>query len=208
MKPRMEFVLASVLQTVGAAGALLVATRTWQTVVTPRSRPFAEDVLDLSGRTVDPAPTAVALVALAGVVAVLATRGALRRIVGAVVLLAGAVLLWRSVAAAPAVSAARARQEVRSEHPRVSLADTVVPHVGTHPVWSALSACCGLLVVVAGLAVLVRGGRWAAMSARYEPPVGPQTAPTEAERARGEAALWTALERGEDPTAAEQHPPS
>ena len=208
MRARLEFAAALVLDALAAAGALLIATRTWQTVLTPRSRPFADDVLDVTGRTIDTAPTAVALVALAGFVAVLATRGLARRVVGAVVLVAGAVLVWRALAALPPVPAAQARAFVRDEHPRVSLSNAVAPHVSTHPVWAVLSAACGVLIVVAGLAVVTHGARWAAMSARYEAPR--RSEPDEAvAKARGEAALWAALERGEDPTARpEQQRPS
>jgi uncharacterized membrane protein (TIGR02234 family) len=75
----LEYGAALVLDLVGSAGALLIAARSWQHVVTPRPAPLGRDVLALSGRTVDSAPTALALVALAGVVAVIATRGSLRR---------------------------------------------------------------------------------------------------------------------------------
>src|SRR4051812_39543684 len=98
MKRYALFAAALLLDLVGAAGALLVATRHWQTITTPRPAPLHDDVLGLSGRTVDAAPTALALVALAGVVAVLATRGVVRRVVGGVLTLAGLALLWRAIA--------------------------------------------------------------------------------------------------------------
>ena len=85
---------------VGAAALLLLATRAWQTVTTVRERPFADDVLQVAGRTVDGAVTALALVALAGVVAVIATNGLARRVVGALVAVAGLVAVWRVIAAA------------------------------------------------------------------------------------------------------------
>jgi hypothetical protein len=51
-----------------------------------------------------------------------------------------------------------------------------------------------MLLTAAGLLVVVRGRSWAAMSTRYDAP---------AERSRhGEASLWEALDRGEDPTKA------
>ena len=45
MRSRAEYAATLVAQLVGAAGALLIATRSWQTVQTPRPRPFRADVL-------------------------------------------------------------------------------------------------------------------------------------------------------------------
>ncbi|HZC69423.1 MAG TPA: Trp biosynthesis-associated membrane protein [Jatrophihabitans sp.] len=188
------FVLALLLDLIGAGGALLVATRDWQTVTTPRPAPLHDDMLQLSGRTVDAAPTALALVALAGVVAVLATRGVARRVVGGVLALAGAALVWRAVASAGAVSASRARTLVTEHHPTVDVS-RAVPHVETHATWAALTLVCGALVAAAGALVAWRGHRWQVMSARYESASAQPVDP-----AQPAATLWTALDRGCDPT--------
>lgn len=201
MRARVEFTAALALDALGAGAALLISTRYWQTVVTPRARPFSDDVLPLSGRTIDAAPTAFALVALAGVVAVLATRGVVRRALGGLIGLAGAGLVWRSVTALSAVSTSRARDLVRLKHQRVSMSNSVVPHVATHLAWGACSVACGVLVVVGGLLIALRGGRWAVLSARYEPPPAEHdTEDARAARQKADAALWGALDRGEDPT--------
>jgi uncharacterized membrane protein (TIGR02234 family) len=202
MTRRAEFALAVLLDLLGAGGALLVARRSWQTVRTPRARPLADDFLDVSGHVLDAATTALGLVALAGVVAVLATRGAARRGVGVVLAVAGALLVWRSVSGLDAVGPARARALVRARHAAVGSDASVVPHVTVHAQWPALSIGCALLIVVAGLLVAVRGGRWAAMSARYDSPSArrPTSEDVEAARARADASMWTALERGDDPT--------
>jgi uncharacterized membrane protein (TIGR02234 family) len=202
MTKRVEFALAVLLDLLGAGAVLLIARRTWQTVRTPRPRPLADDVLDVSGHVLDAATTALGLVALAGVVAVLATRGAARRGVGALVAVAGAMLAWRSIIGLDAVSAVRARALVRAHHAAVGTDASVAPHVTVHAQWPALSIGCGLLIVVAGLLVAVRGGGWAGMSARYDAPSTRQPASedVEAERARADASMWTALDRGDDPT--------
>lgn len=219
MRSRTPLALALVAQVAGAGAVLLLATRTWQTVVTPRPLPFSADTLRVAGRTLDPAPTAFALVALAGAVAVLATKGLWRRLVGVLVALSGAGVIWRSAAAVPAVRTARARALVMTEHPHVERSLAQVPHVTTHPGWGIASILAGVLVLLAGALIAVRGGRWAAMSARYESPVagapdGPPAAGDDAgdddddrARARADAALWSALERGEDPTARDPHDP-
>ncbi|MGI8761579.1 MAG: Trp biosynthesis-associated membrane protein [Jatrophihabitantaceae bacterium] len=204
MRSRGEFASALLLDLLGAAGALLISARTWQSVLTPRPRPFADDVLRLSGRTIDPASTALALVALAGIVAVLATRGRPRQLVGAVLALSGAGLVWRGLGGLSAIGTQRARSLVESEHSGGVIDSSVLPRLTVHPAWPVLSAACGVLVLVAGVLVAVRGARWAAMSARYDSPGGPRapSADPEAERARADASLWAALERGDDPTSA------
>ncbi len=195
MRRYAELSVALALEVLGAGGALLVATRTWQTVITPRPAPLHDDVLLLSGRDVDTASTALALVALAGVVAVLATRGLVRRLVGVVVLLSGVGLVWRCVEAASAVSTRRARVLVTDHHPTVD-ASAMIPRVTVHTGWVALGAACGVLVVVAGALIAWRGHRWPAMSARYE------RRPAQPERSAQARAssLWNELDRGEDPT--------
>ena len=194
MKRYGPFALALLLDLLGGGGALLVSTRHWQTVTTPRPAPLHDDVLRLSGRTVDAAPTALALVALAGVVAVLATRGVARRVVGAVLAAAGVGLIWRAVASASAVSVRHARTLVSERHPTVDVA-RAVPHVETHAAWPVLTLVCGVLVAAAGVLVAWRGHRWQVMSARYEAAPRPAADP-----AKPAATLWTALDRGEDPT--------
>jgi uncharacterized membrane protein (TIGR02234 family) len=183
------------LDLVGAAGALLISLRTWQTVETARPAPLHLDVLYLNGRTVDAAPTALSLVALAGIVAVLATRGVARRVVGVVLALAGAALVWRALASTAAVGTTRARALVTERHRTVD-ASAAVPHVSTQAVWPALTAVCGVLVLAAGLLIAWRGHRWQVMSARYEA----RTPANDADGARAATTLWTALDRGEDPT--------
>jgi uncharacterized membrane protein (TIGR02234 family) len=194
MRRHAAFAVALLLDLIGAGGALLVSTRAWQTVTTPQPAPRHDDVLDLSGRTVDAAPTALALVALAGVVAVLATRGIARRIVGGVLALAGAGLVWRAIACSSAVSAQRARSLVSERHRTVEVSG-VVPQIATHGAWPVLTLVGGVLVAAAGGLIAWRGHCWQAMSARYE---APPTA--ELDDTRAAATLWTALDRGEDPT--------
>jgi uncharacterized membrane protein (TIGR02234 family) len=194
MRRHAAFAAALLLDLLGAGVALLVSTRAWQTVTTPQPAPRHDDLLDLSGRTVDAAPTALALVALAGVVAVLATRGLVRRIVGGVLLIAGAGLVWRAIASASAVSTRRARTLVSEHHKTVDVSG-VVPRVATHGAWPVLTLVCGLLVIAAGGLIAWRGHRWQAMSARYEA----RPAAT-ANGTRAAATMWTALDRGEDPT--------
>jgi uncharacterized membrane protein (TIGR02234 family) len=208
MRERGAFAAALVLTVLGGAGALLCSTRHWQSAVLPRQRPLADDVLQLTGRTVDAAPTAFALVALAGVVAVLATRGLPRRLVGAVLAVTGAVLAWRSLAALRPLGADRVRTLDAATHSGVGVDASVLPHVTVHPLWPWLSAIGGVLVAVAGLLVAARGHAWAGLSGRYETaraePAAHTAHPAQTEHTApqpGDVALWNALDRGDDPTA-------
>lgn len=191
MRDRAQFALTLLLDVIGAGGALLIATRHWQDVTVSRQRPFGDVVTGLAGRTIDAAPTALGLVALAGVVAVLATKGVWRRQVGVIVALAGAALAWRSVEGFGALSARGAAALLPAARGDAG----TVTRVAVTTAWPVLSAVCGVLVVVAGVLVAWRGHRWAAMSARYEAPASP-----EEQSARANASLWQALERGDDPT--------
>ena len=73
----------------GAALALLATGRSWATVRVARTAPLADLVVALSGRAEHAALPVLAVAALAGVVAVLAARGPLRRLVAALLGLCG-----------------------------------------------------------------------------------------------------------------------
>lgn len=181
---------------VAAAGALLIATRAWQTVTAPRPRPLADDVLAVSGRTLDASITACALVALAGVIAILATRGIARRIVCLLVALSGVVVAWRAAVGFSAVSQARGRQLVLDKHTGVGLDRARAVHITVHPQWAALTLLCGVVIVLASVVIAVRNDSWSGMSARYEAP----GASAERNQARTDASMWSALDHGVDPT--------
>lgn len=194
MRSRGEFVLTLLLLVVGAGAGLLVATRTWQTLTVSRQAPLGDLIVDVTGRKIDAAPTALFLVALAGVVAVIATGGVWRRLVGLILVAAGAVTVWRSIAGRSGLSGSRAWQVVTDKLPSVGQANDSIS-VSTGSVWPVLSAVCGALILAAGVLATWRGGAWSGMSRRYE------NAPTpEDEAARANVSLWNALERGDDPT--------
>jgi uncharacterized membrane protein (TIGR02234 family) len=174
----------------GGAGALLVSGRAWQTVTVSRARPFTDEVVDVSGRTLEPAVAALGVVALAGVVAVLATRGVARRLVGVALAGAGLAMAWPAVAGLRTVSAQRARSLVSDARTAAGLDPAHPPQVAAHLVWPVLTLLCALAVLAGGIAVVLWGDRWLVMSARYEAPA-PQ---------RTHATLWSDLDRGHDPT--------
>jgi uncharacterized membrane protein (TIGR02234 family) len=199
MRSRAEFALAVALDLAGGGVALLISTRHWQSVRVPRTRPLADRTFQLTGRALDNTPTALALVALAGVVAVIAVKGWGRRAVGVVLAAAGVVLAWRSLDLVGAVSASRALAAAPRSGEGVVSGQA---HVTSTAIWPALSAACGVLVAVAGGLVAARGHRWVGLSARYDSPTR-RPDDDETARARRDASWWQSLDRGDDPTAAE-----
>lgn len=196
MKDRARLAGALALVLVGGAGALLASGRAWQTVVVPRPRPFADAIVDVSGRTLEPALAALAVVALAGVVAVLATRGTARRIVGGLVAAVALAIGWQGIAGLQAVSGSRARSLVADARTGAGLDPSRTPHITVQAAWPALVLGCALAVLAAGAAIAVWGHRWAALSGRYE---APETR-ADADRQRAQVSLWNALDSGDDPT--------
>lgn len=171
MTPRRELTLAVVLAVAGSALALLAASRTWVEIDTPRPAPLPALHETQSGRDVVPWAAAMAFVGLAGGVALLATRRLGRLIVGALVALAGAIMIAGGVAGWMTTGEAFQQVEVSA-------------------VWPVASVLGGVLALVAGGLAVVRGRSWAAMGSKYEAP-GSAAEPSDA---------WDALDRGEDPT--------
>ena len=193
-RARAWFAIALIADLLGAGVALIGVGRTWQRVIVTRQPPLADAVVHLSGRNLYAAISALAIIGLAGVVAIAATRGIGRRLVGAALLVTGGFLAWLAVNGLDAVSAARARDSVPSG---VGVDSSSVPHITVLPAWPVFTVAGGLLVALAGLLTLVLAGSWSAMSARYEAP----TAAAKRELPATDIAMWSALDRGDDPTA-------
>ena len=132
--------------------------------------------------------------ALAGVVAILATRRVGRAVVGTLLFLTGAGIAASVVHAATNRSAldelvAKAANLTSSMGGRIEIT-----------VWPWVTVVGGLFVAAAGLLTVVRGPVWPGMGSRYEAPgrVGSTGGRTPARTTGG---MWDALDRGEDPTA-------
>ncbi|MEW2356636.1 Trp biosynthesis-associated membrane protein [Spirillospora sp. NPDC029432] len=217
MTPSRERGLAALLCAAGAGLTLLAAGRPWASV---RARdaitPFAQE---LAGRDLSTVPGALGWAALAGLAALFATRGRVRAGVGALLALFGAGIGYAAVTSVQRADVAAAAGE-KSAMLRLagSLSVDVAP-------WWIASLAGGVLLVAAGLYTLVRGSRWPGMSARYErtrAPEGAGKAASPGSNSAGSnstgskekrpaapkdddpAGLWKSLDRGEDPTAAEE----
>lgn len=165
----------------GAGLALFAATRVWSVQVT--ARPGLSDLRTArTGAAQVPWLTALALVALAGAGALLATRGLPRRALGLLLLLAGAGTAAGAVTGRAAVAAGSAG------------AGAVV--------WPVACVAGAVAVMLGGWWTVRHGHRWPALGARYERPSGTAVTRTPAGQAGADTrTAWDALDRGEDPTA-------
>jgi len=163
----------------GAALALLAATRTWTVEVTHRLAPPAEVRTPRTGSVLEPWLTALALVALAGAGALLATKGRSRNLVGAILVLAGLGVLAGGVNGLASVA-------------HVTVA------------WPVLAIVGAVFIVCGGGLAAVRSRAWPAMGSRYERPRAPRSPAEDQPQFIGpsasDVAMWDALDRGEDPT--------
>jgi uncharacterized membrane protein (TIGR02234 family) len=191
------------LSVAGAALLLVAAGQTW--VSGKVEAQGAVRTVTAPGSEVSGIPGAMALVALASVVAVFAVRGSARRLMGGLVVLAGAAASG-AAATAGLGSGGGALDEKAARS--VGLAEVTATSL-THTAWPWLALAGGVLVLAAGVLTMRKGGDWPGMSARYDAPAGRRTAtgPRRGASASGAPAqqtpadLWKALDRGEDPTA-------
>jgi uncharacterized membrane protein (TIGR02234 family) len=157
-------------------------TATWDVPVRGRV------VTTALGADVEPVLGAWAVLALAAIGGLLATSGWGRRVVGAIVALAGIWALVRAVTGLvgsdPSALPAAARQPGRLDALQVTA------------VWPVLAAVGGLLLVATGVLVALRAGRMPRLGARYDAPAGRGPGGSDDD----ERGLWEALDAGEDPT--------
>jgi hypothetical protein len=172
MTPRRELALAVLGCLAGAGLALFAATRTWAVEVVARPAPLPAQRAAHTGGSLLPWLPALAVVSLAGVGALPATRRAGRTLVGLLLVAAGL-----GVAAGGGYGLA-------------ATADVAA-------VWPALCVLGGLAVTASGAAAVVLGRRWHSMGTRYER----RARRPEPSRPATASELWEALDRGEDPTA-------
>ncbi|MET7301105.1 TIGR02234 family membrane protein [Embleya sp. NPDC005575] len=187
---RRELTVTVLLALVGAALVLSVAGRTWAEGAAPVHG--SRIAVHASGNAINKATSAFALLGLAGGLAVLATRTIGRTVIGALVTLAGMGVAVSAVQGAGDTSA------VNSEAARKAAVEGVRAVDVSHSIWPWLAAVGGVLIVLAGLLVVLRGRRWPGMSNRYEAPAGKTVAAKRGPATNAD--LWNALDRGEDPT--------
>jgi uncharacterized membrane protein (TIGR02234 family) len=189
------YVTALLLIAIGAAVLLLSTMRPWWTVtVTSAGTPATTEVVD--GRHAASATVGLAVLGLAGIAGVLATKGLWRRLVGAIVALAG---LAAALAAQSATGKGGWQGAVSvSASPTITL-------TATHSAWPYVALAAAVLMLIGGALVAAFGGRWPGWSSRYDAPSAASGTTAATEPTAHD--LWDALDRGEDPTASPDVPP-
>jgi hypothetical protein len=174
-----------------AAGAVILAAgRPWLHVTVARPAPFGPVIADVSGRKEFGAVTGLAVVALLAVLLIAITARTVRKIFGVLLGLAGLACCWYAIRGLATPSASRARDLVGD---LATSGESV--HVHQVAGWPVLTAVAGLLVMLAGIAVLLRGRAWNdGLSQRYSAPAAAATSEDP----------WRTLDRGDDPTIADR----
>jgi uncharacterized membrane protein (TIGR02234 family) len=190
---RRELTVTVLIALLGGVLAWAAAGRPWASAVVgtaPNTVKVTAGGNDLSGGV-----TALGLTALAGGLALFATRRLARRLVGVLLVAAGAGAAAYAVGERGAGHASRVLADKAAA--RGVASGTLDVHLAS---WWLLAVLGGLLVVLAGVAAVLRGGSWPGMSSRYENAAAKGAArPADAGSAKD---LWDALDRGEDPTEA------
>jgi uncharacterized membrane protein (TIGR02234 family) len=176
---------------VGAVLALVAGSRAWW-----RAAGTGVSVAFTGTEATGGLAQALALVALAGVLLALVLKSRGRRVLGALLVLAGAgAVVLGLLRPRPASGAVRTRVL------EVSLADSFAL---TGTAWPYVYAVAGLLVLAAAVLMALTAGRWPSRAARFERPGAGQVpgAGIAADLPRDDdpAALWRLLDAGVDPT--------
>ena len=226
---RRELALLLLLGAAGAGLVLLATRQGWAHVETAAPKPLPSSVTTETGQALVPVTGALALAALAGLAAVVATRRTLRRVAG--VVLAGlgvgiAVAVSAGISAADVLAAAAASAGTQAGAGTVAgsgigsttgggtgqagSAGTAVSGFPSHVVfaafpWRGVAFAGALAVIAVGVLVTWRAAELPVMSSRYDPPAPaskpePAAAGVAAHRRTDTAAIWESLSRGEDPT--------
>lgn len=170
------YLIALLLIAVAGFAGVWSLSQAWVTAITNSG--FGDEPVAVTGSTLYPLSLAGAWLGLAGAVAVIATAGIVRRVVGLLICLAAAALAVGPMAcllSSEAVIIGDSAQAAAESARRTS--------------WWALTAICAIAMIIAGLMVWRFGGQWRALSGRQDG------------SAKVSASDWELLDRGEDPTA-------
>jgi uncharacterized membrane protein (TIGR02234 family) len=177
--------LVALLAVAGAGIAAIAAGVTWWSAdyQDPLTGPLT---ITVSGGSAVPELVPLALVALAGFGAALATHGTVRRLVGVVLLLCGGAITLRSAVLFGDRPAALVSSLSRP-------ADAVgAPQL--HAIGPALGVLGGLLLAAAGTLISTGWGARQRLGTKYDAPSGP------AKQTSTDTDWWKALDAGADPT--------
>ncbi|TQN31451.1 putative membrane protein (TIGR02234 family) [Haloactinospora alba] len=172
----------------GTTALLTASGQTWASGSVVLPDPLAPASVALSGDEVTRTVSALGWAGLAGVAALVASRGKARRVLGVPVAGFGAVAaydIWHSTRGSELTRLASEQSAV----------DGPISGPTVHTAWPVLAAAGAVLLVAAGVATVVRGGAWPVMGSRYD-----RHGSADANRAGEPAELWKTLDSGVDPT--------
>ena len=189
MSSKRQYAYALLVGAVGAVLVLLAVREQWAQAVFTPPKPLTSEVVNVSGTDLVPLAGGLGLAALAGLVAVIATRGWVRRAVGVLLALfgagAGAAVLTTvtaqtvlSVAAGKVASpesaalsgAAGSTTGGSSGGSALVVTGSAGHAIMTGAPWQVAVIIGALLIFAAGLATALRGQDWPVMSTRYDAP--------------------------------------
>jgi uncharacterized membrane protein (TIGR02234 family) len=218
---RREYGFALLAGAVGAGLILLAVRQQWAQAVFTQPKPLPSQVIDVSGSDLVPLAGALALAALAGLAAVIATRGVFRRAAGVLLAVFGAgagAAIMSAVTSATVISVAASKVASPASAAVSGAAGSTTSGstsggsfvisgsagqaIMTGAPWHIAVLAGALLIFLAGVATALRGPDWPVMSTRYDAPAGPGTRSGPRGRARPQdaASMWESLNGGEDPT--------
>lgn len=193
MTPRKQYAVVLVVLIVAAAGALAGLAQVW-VVASAGGAGLPVVSASFTGRQLVPAAAGAAVLLLAGVAGVVATRGWGRRVLGAVLLGAALGMGWSAASFGSALpAAARAAAVAETGFDNVDIAGSS---------WWWLVVAAAVLGVVAAVVVMLFGPRWPVLGGRYERGSSPTSGTSATPTALTPSQAWDALDRGEDPTTA------
>jgi len=182
---RRQFGATIVACLVGAGLVLLALRQHWAHADYTAPRPLPSGQVSVSGASLLPAASALALAAVACLAAIIATRGVARRAAGVLMTLFGVWVIVVVSAPVHAASVVAAAAGAGSTSPEFSGGNSAISGGGTSgsggtPLigsvtrvvldslpWRTAAVIGAALVIAAGLLAAWRGQRWAVMSARF-----------------------------------------
>jgi uncharacterized membrane protein (TIGR02234 family) len=186
-KPGWEVAVVLLLLVGGGVLGLVVTSWVWGHAFIDDG--VTESTLDVTGRELLPLGRAMAVLALAAAIALLATRGTGRFLIGSILAFAGLAQAVYSFNLARELTT-----RVMDWATEAGFAVVGTDADPSRPLWNAAA---GLLVFVAGVLVAARGQAWPGLSRRFQ---RAGKGPAQDERPTSQQS-WDALDRGEDPTA-------
>lgn len=183
---------ALILLAVAAALLFLGYAQVWvSAVVAQQGLPSL--AIELKGREIQPAGSASAILALAGIAGLVATKRVGRAVTGVLLVVEGLIALVGAVWFGLGVGGRGDVVRLVSDKAGVD----VEAELSVRP-WWVVVAVGGALLIAVGVLAAVRGGTWPVLGRRYERTEADAAAA--ASGSMGAASAWDQLDQGLDPT--------